>query len=407
MGDVHQVELELVIGGGVVLAVDLSVAGDAGLGLQAEPELGHFLLILGSDLRAFRTGADKAHVAPEHVDQLGQLIQAEHADDPADLGDAVVVVAGGKPGYAVLFRVRPHGAEFHDLEFLSVLGQAGLPVDGRTAVRADGQGDDRHERGCEDEADGRSEDVKSPLDDDVFRIRRIAADVQHRQMHDVHGQGAAHQQIADPRNDEAGDMVFDTVLQDDVPVMAVDPAEEDSMHIPGQHGHVLLQAFLCGAGADDLIALVQAVLVQDVFHALLHIVDDVGLAGFGVPEVQCVGPPAPDDGECRLAAEREKERQDVVQRAEDHGGHQEDDRVGEKGCQKLAQDQFPDTAVDDRECIVYPRKSEIQERESRQEGDVPEAEEFPLIQPTRAAARPEQPENRRHDDEIQQLEIPE
>ena len=52
VGDVHQTRLELIVGGGVVFAVNLGIACQAGLGLKAEGGLRHFFAVLGSDLRA-------------------------------------------------------------------------------------------------------------------------------------------------------------------------------------------------------------------------------------------------------------------------------------------------------------------------------------------------------------------
>ena len=52
----------------------------------------------------------------EDVQQLGQLVDTDLADEPAHWGDPVILVAGGEPGDAVLLRVHPHAAELENLE---------------------------------------------------------------------------------------------------------------------------------------------------------------------------------------------------------------------------------------------------------------------------------------------------
>lgn len=66
-GDVHQVQQQLVVGGGVVLAVDLGVAGEAAFCLEPQIPLGHFFGVLGGNLGAFRPGAHNGHIPLEDV----------------------------------------------------------------------------------------------------------------------------------------------------------------------------------------------------------------------------------------------------------------------------------------------------------------------------------------------------
>ena len=83
VGDVHQIHLQLVVGAGVVSAVDLGVAGGTGLGLEAQAEFRNLALVLARDFRALGARADDAHAALQNVEQLGQLVQA--ADAPCRL----------------------------------------------------------------------------------------------------------------------------------------------------------------------------------------------------------------------------------------------------------------------------------------------------------------------------------
>ena len=56
VGDVHQIHLQLIIGGGIVLAVHLRIPGQTGIGLKPQGKLRHLLLVLGGDLRTLGSG---------------------------------------------------------------------------------------------------------------------------------------------------------------------------------------------------------------------------------------------------------------------------------------------------------------------------------------------------------------
>ena len=165
VSDIHEVHEQLVPGGGVVFPVDLGVAGEAGLGLEAEAELREFLFVLGSNLGALRTGANDAHVPLEDVDELGKLVYADCADKVADRGDAVIVFAGRETGDTVLFCIHAHAAEFKYIEFSAVPGQALLAVESSSAVAADQKGDDDHQGQENDQGDPGAGNIKDTLED--------------------------------------------------------------------------------------------------------------------------------------------------------------------------------------------------------------------------------------------------
>ena len=56
LGDIHQIHQELVVGRRIVLAIDLGIAGESALGLEAEVPLREFFFVLGGNLGAFRAG---------------------------------------------------------------------------------------------------------------------------------------------------------------------------------------------------------------------------------------------------------------------------------------------------------------------------------------------------------------
>jgi hypothetical protein len=66
-GYIHEIHQEFVIGGGVVLAVDLGVAGEAAFALEAEGPFGDVFFILGGDFRPFRPGTYNGHIALKDV----------------------------------------------------------------------------------------------------------------------------------------------------------------------------------------------------------------------------------------------------------------------------------------------------------------------------------------------------
>lgn len=167
--DIHQIHQELVVGSRIVLAVDLGVAGEAALGLEAEVPLGEFFFVLGGDLGALRAGAYDGHVAFQDVQELREFIEADSADEAADGGDAGIVLARGESRHAVFFGIHAHAAEFVDREYLPVFGEAVLLVEGGAAVSFDKETDDEHGDGEDDEGCKGKDNVDDALPEEVLR----------------------------------------------------------------------------------------------------------------------------------------------------------------------------------------------------------------------------------------------
>lgn len=144
LGDIHQIHQELVVGGRIVLAIDLGVAGEATLGLKAEVPLGEFFLILGGNLWALGAGTYDGHVAFQDVQELREFVYADGADEAADGGDAGILLAGGESRHTVFLGIHAHTAEFVDRKYLPVFGETVLLVEGGTAVSLDEEPDDEH-----------------------------------------------------------------------------------------------------------------------------------------------------------------------------------------------------------------------------------------------------------------------
>ena len=147
-GYIHEIHQEFVIGGGVVLAVDLGVACEAAFALETEVPFGHLFFILGGDFRPFRSWPNDSHIALEDIQKLGKFVEADSPDNAAHFGNAGVVVTGGEAGHAVFLSIHAHASEFQDVEFFPVLGQPPLAVEDAAAVGSlDGNGGNQHEGG--------------------------------------------------------------------------------------------------------------------------------------------------------------------------------------------------------------------------------------------------------------------
>lgn len=169
LGDIHQIHQELVVGRRIVLAIDLGIAGEAALGLEAEVPLGEFFFVLGGNLGALGAGAYDGHVAFQDVQELREFIEADSADEAADGGDAGIVLTGGESRYTVFFGIHAHTAEFVDREYLPVFGETVLLVESGAAVSFDKETDDEHGDGEDDEGCEREDDVNDALPEEVLR----------------------------------------------------------------------------------------------------------------------------------------------------------------------------------------------------------------------------------------------
>ena len=167
--DIHQIHQELVVGRRIVLAIDLSIAGEAALGLEAEVPLREFFFVLGGNLGALGTGAYDGHVAFQDVQELREFIEADSADEAADGGDAGIVLTGGESRYTVFFGIHAHTAEFVDREYFPVFGEAVLLVKGGAAVSFDQETDDEHGDGEDDEGCKGESDVDDAFPEEVLR----------------------------------------------------------------------------------------------------------------------------------------------------------------------------------------------------------------------------------------------
>src|SRR5215217_7737231 len=99
----------------IVVMIDLSQSGDPRPGPLPQRVLRDVLPQLGKDGGPLGAGAHDVHLAPEHVDQLGQLVQAVLPQEPADRGDPRIALLGPHRT-TLMLGVDPHGAELVNRE---------------------------------------------------------------------------------------------------------------------------------------------------------------------------------------------------------------------------------------------------------------------------------------------------
>ena len=232
-------------------AVDLGPAGDAGLDEVAHHVLVDEVGVLVGVLQHVGARTHDGHVAPEDVDELGQLVDAGLADELAHTRLARVVERGLQ---AVAVRIDPHGAELVAPEVVAVEPRAPLPEEdgaGRRELDGDADNDvDEGEQRAEEQA--RENDVEQTLGEAVLHpVERLVADGEDgRVAHQQHVH-AAFQVIADAGDAvEMDEMVF-TIVDDgqDVVRMGGREAAEDHLDTVGLHpGNDVVQTAQVGDG---------------------------------------------------------------------------------------------------------------------------------------------------------------
>ncbi len=159
-------------------------------------------LVVGGLVGDGRARADHAHVALEDVEQLRQLVDAGHPDDPADRRDARIglhLVAGGalvvggrfalaradQPGHVLavdaVIAVDLHRAELVEGERHAAPAQTLLLEDDRPGRgETHHQGDDQHQRPEHGQGDQRRDDVERALEPVVAEVvDRLGRRTQH------------------------------------------------------------------------------------------------------------------------------------------------------------------------------------------------------------------------------------
>ena len=145
----------------------LGQSGNAGAYREPAGESRHRTLDPRRDLGTLGARPDQAHLAPQHVDDLRQLVEVVAAQHPPDPGRAHIAPRR-EHGSARPLGVRHHGAELEHREHGPAAPQPALAVQHRRAVvEKDGDGDGGPEREPQrpEQGNGQSDEreVEGPL----------------------------------------------------------------------------------------------------------------------------------------------------------------------------------------------------------------------------------------------------
>ena len=138
--DIPEVERQPFVPRGRVASVDLRPAGQARRHVVTVPLFGR---VAREVLDRQRPRPDEAHLSPQDVHQLGQLVDAEGAEPAAQWCQALGVGQQRPVGGAAV----GHGAELHDGEWVAVASGSSLTEEDRRAdAEPDHDSEQRHDR---------------------------------------------------------------------------------------------------------------------------------------------------------------------------------------------------------------------------------------------------------------------
>lgn len=341
-GYIHEIHKEFVIGGGIILAVDLGVAGEAAFTLKAQWPFGNVFFILGRDFWPFRSWSYNGHIALEDIQKLREFVEANGSDDAAHFGNTGVIVSCGEAGHAVFFGVHAHASEFQYVKFFPVLGQPPLAIEDAAAVGSlDGNSSNNHERRKYNYSDEGENNVHEPFEEKILRCRIVTMNHEHGQMEKVYLLCTAHDDIPYPGNDITGDVMGQAVFHNDISFMAVETADENDASIfNDRRGYVSYNVF----GQDNIGHFemgIHATALHDMIHVHTILITyqycRYWRMGMKIPSVNRKGP---DNDDNALNYESSNERQRIHQMAVYKGYHNVEETIGNKDGQGLAVNQI-------------------------------------------------------------------
>ena len=346
-GYIHEIHKEFVIGGGVVLAINLGIAGEAAFALKAQWPFGNVFFILGRDFRPFRSWSYNGHIALKDVQKLREFVKADGSDDAAHFGNTGVIVSGGEAGDAVFLSIHAHASEFQYVEFFSVLGQPSLAVEDAAAVGSlDGNSSNNHERRKYNYSDEGENNVHEPFKEKILRCRIVTMNHEHGQMEKVYLLCTAHDDVTYPGNDVAGDVMGQAVFHNDISFMAVETADENDASVLDNGGRYVPHHVFGHNNICHFEVSIHVVVFHDVVHVhavfIAHQHRRYRRMGMKIPSVSRKGP---DNDDNALNYESSNERQRIHQMAVYKGYHNVEETIGNKDGQGLAVNQ-----------IRYPRQ---------------------------------------------------
>jgi hypothetical protein len=114
-------------------AVDLGVPGNATSDAVTRVVRRVFLFKFAGKFRAFGPRSYKAHVAAQHIPELGQLVESGPTEKPAD-SSATRIMGYGPDRTELRFRALAHRSEFNNPEVASAEAHSNLTIKHGTTI---------------------------------------------------------------------------------------------------------------------------------------------------------------------------------------------------------------------------------------------------------------------------------
>ena len=147
--------------------------------------------------------------------------------------------------------------------------------------------------------------------------------------------GAAHDDVADARQDEGVDAAGNAVFHDNISLMAVDATEEDGLGVLKCLVQIA-KAFFGGEGADDFEMDIHTAALDERVHLTPFAQNNDGLFRWKFSEIPVVCEGAPANNEGKLDKEGETKRNGINEVTIDKDSDDVHHRIGKEDCQGLA-----------------------------------------------------------------------
>lgn len=290
VADVPGVHLDPFFVGGVAAAVHLPHAGDAGMDHIEVLDVGS---VFGNLRRDDGPGPHQAHLADEHVEQLGQFVQAgfpQHFPHPGHPGIILQLefrfpfFPGFRIGRQVFFqfliRIHAHGPELQTGKQLAPLADPLVGENHRApGIQLDQDGQQQENGAQEDHANGGQHQVKDPFDKPVVGPGQVVLQAHEHQPFVEQG---IHFDAVHRQTDQIRD-------KGQVPHMGLDHMDQLVQFFRSHPGHS--NAHILDLGLfDDLHHLAKGAQIGQVSHVfflrtgVIHITDYIEIETDVVPD---------------------------------------------------------------------------------------------------------------------------
>ena len=170
-----------------------------------------------------------------------------------------------------------------------------------------------------------------------------------------------HNGVTDARDYKYSNVVFHTVFQNNIPIMAVDAAQKHRVDTV-QHGKIL-DALPCRSCGDHFILGIKTVFTNQLLHTTSGIINNsCGLwrEGFKVGVVSVISPNRGHNNLPRKGCHARKNIRQVLGQKPNHDIH---DKIADRSRQKLLVDDFGDTLHRHQKSVINASKDDEQHKE--------------------------------------------